>query len=314
MDFMDIHAHGSSIARRPRICWSSSTRSSPKAASAGPPSGSTSRSRRSAMRWRGCASCSTIRCSSAQGRTLVPTPLTERAGRSAAPGRCRLWTACRGGGRFDPATIGDELHRRHARPDGGTDAAAMMRPLARDGHGIDLRTVQVRRRSIESGLSDGTLDAASMSPCRCPKRSHRQRVSADRFVGGGAARAIRRAHRASRCDRISPQKHVMVTSRRRGPGAEDIELGQRGQRRHVRLRCRNYLAAFRMVAASDLVAHHAGALCAAAGGGSAAVRALALPLRGCRRSIFYLYWHDRADDDPANRWLRGLVMDAFRTG
>ena len=35
--------------------------------------------------------------------------------------------------------------------------------------------------------------------------------------------------------------------------AEDIELGQHGKRRHVALRCRNYLAAFRVVAESDLV-------------------------------------------------------------
>jgi hypothetical protein len=28
----------------------------------------------------------------------------------------------------------------------------------------------------------------------------------------------------------------------------------------------------------------------------------------------YLYWHASADGNAANRWLRGLVMDAFRTG
>ncbi|HLM11888.1 MAG TPA: LysR substrate-binding domain-containing protein, partial [Reyranella sp.] len=141
------------------------------------------------------------------------------------------------------------------------------------------------------------------------ERIHRQRVSADRFVV-----AARKAH-----PRVRPgftlatylaEKHVMVTSRRRGPGAEDIELGQHGQRRHVSLRCRNYLAAFRVVAESDLVltmpARYAPLLAA----GSAAVRALAMPLRMPTLDLF-LYWHDRVHDDPANRWLRLQLVEAL---
>ena len=136
--------------------------------------------------------------------------------------------------------------------------------------------VQVRRLATETGLADGTLDAALDVALPLSERIHRQRVSSDRFVV-----AARKAH-----PRVRPgftlatylaEKHVMVTSRRRGPGAEDIELGQRPAPPCQPLR--NYLAAFRVVAESDLVltmpARYAPLLAA----GSAAVRTLALPLR-----------------------------------
>jgi len=184
----------------------------------------------------------------------------------------------------------------------------MMQRFGRAAPRIDLRTVQVRRRSLETGLSDGTLDAALDVALPLSERIHRQRVSADRFVV-----AVRKAH-----PRVRPgftlatylaEKHVMVTSRRRGPGAEDIELGQHGKRRHVSLRCRNYLAAFRVVAESDLVltmtARYAMLLTS-----ESAVRVLPMPLRMPKLDLF-LYWHDRVHDDPANRWLRAALIEAL---
>jgi DNA-binding transcriptional LysR family regulator len=102
----------------------------------------------------------------------------------------------------------------------------------------------------------------------------------------------------------------MVTSRRRGPGAEDIELGQHGKRRHVSLRCRNYLAALRVVAESDLVLTMTERYVPLLAAAPAEVRALAMPLRIPTLDLF-LYWHDRVHDDPANRWLRLQLVEAL---
>ena len=81
------------------------------------------------------------------------------------------------------------------------------------------------------------------------------------------------------------------------------------ERRHVSLRCRNFLAAFRVVAESDLVltmtARYAKLLTAASG-----VRVLPMPLRMPTLDLF-LYWHDRLDGDPANRWLRAELVAAL---
>jgi len=104
----------------------------------------------------------------------------------------------------------------------------------------------------------------------------------------------------------------MVTSRRQGPGLEDVELSKRGLSRRIRLRCRNYLAALRAVAASDLVLTMAERYAPILSAGLK-TETVAFPFRMPTLDL-YLYWHASADGDAANRWLRGLVVDAFRDG
>lgn len=243
-----------------------------------------------------------------EGRNLAPTALTKRLIEPLRQSLQALGALIDKGASFDPARSETGFTVSMRDPMEVLILPPMMQRLGRLAPRIDLRTVQVRRRSLEAGLADGTLDAALDVALPLSERIHRQRVSADRFVV-----AVRKSH-----PRVRPgfalatylaEKHVMVTSRRRGPGAEDIELGQHGKRRHVSLRCRNYLAAFRVVAASDLVltmtARYARLLTTGSG-----VRVLPMPLRMPTLDLF-LYWHDRVDDDPANRWLRLQLVEAL---
>jgi DNA-binding transcriptional LysR family regulator len=101
----------------------------------------------------------------------------------------------------------------------------------------------------------------------------------------------------------------MVTARRNGSALEDLSLSERGLRRHVRLRCRNYAAALRVVSQTDLVLtmaeRYARVLNTGVGN-----QILSLPIKMPTLDA-YLYWHEAVDDDPANCWLRTLVSQAF---
>ena len=243
-----------------------------------------------------------------EGRSLAPTSLTKSLVEPLRQSLQALGALIEKGESFDPAKSETSFTVSMRDPMEVLILPRLMKRLAREAPGIDLRTVQMRRRGVESGLADDTLDAAFDVALPLSERIHRQRISADRFVV-----AARKGH-----PRVRPgltlatylaEKHVMVTSRRRGPGAEDIELGQHGQRRHVTLRCRNYLAAIQVVAGSDLVltmtARYASLLGAASG-----VRVLAMPLKMPTLDLF-LYWHDRVHNDPANRWLRLQLVEAL---
>jgi DNA-binding transcriptional LysR family regulator len=89
-----------------------------------------------------------------------------------------------------------------------------------------------------------------------------------------------------------------------GPGLEDLALSERGLQRRIRLRCRNYLAAFRLVSLTDLIltmpAHYADVLNVGFDN-----QILPLPIRTPPLDV-YLYWHNSAENDAANRWLRDL--------
>jgi DNA-binding transcriptional LysR family regulator len=243
-----------------------------------------------------------------QGRALVPTAYTRRLVEPLRQSLRALGSLLETGKGFDPATSKMSFTVATRDPMEVLVLPPLMRRLAREAPGIDLSIVQVRRRSIESGLAEGTLDAVLDVPLPLSEQIHRQLVTSDRFVV-----VARKGHPNVRpgftLKAYLQQSHVMVTARRRGPGPEDIELGQHGLRRHVRLRCRNYLAAFRVVAVTDLLLtmpQRYAALIAR----DAPVRALSLPIKIPTLDLC-LYWHDRVHEDSANRWLRQGLLEAL---
>lgn len=243
-----------------------------------------------------------------EGRSLAPTALTKQLVEPLRHVLRDLGALIEKSDGFDPARAATSFVVAMRDPMEVLILPSLMRRLAREAPHIDLRTVQVRRRGVETGLADGTLDLVLDVALPLSERIHRQRVGADRFVV-----VARKAHPTVRpgfsLSTYLDQQHVMVTSRRRGPGPEDIELGQHGLRRHVRLRCRNYLAAFRVIAETDLVLTMPERYAALLAAGSA-VRALRMPLKMPTLDL-YLYWHDRVHDDPANRWLRTRLGEAL---
>jgi DNA-binding transcriptional LysR family regulator len=177
-----------------------------------------------------------------QGRVLVPTPFTRNLIEPLRRSLRAVGDTLNAARRFDPAV--SEVHFTLGLRD-PTELQVLpylMGAIAEAAPRLDLTTVQVRRRNVETALSAGTLDFAIDVPLVLSESVRRQRIAADRLVVVARKRhpGLRRGlDLATYLD----QQHVMVTSRRQGPGLEDMALGQRGQQRRIRLRCRNYAAA-----------------------------------------------------------------------
>src|SRR5690606_22433457 len=105
------------------------------------------------------------------------------------------------------------------------------------------------------------------------------------------------------------QGHILVSSRPSGPGVEDFELSRRGMQRRVILRCQHYFAALRVVAETDLIVTMPRRL-ARVVNQQADHQILPFPLEMPRHD-HYLLWHENMDGDPANRWLREQIIQAF---
>jgi DNA-binding transcriptional LysR family regulator len=238
----------------------------------------------------------------ARGMTLTP-----RGAALAGPLRRTLRELERvlaGGGAFELAT---ERRTFVIATGDGVTVTLLPGVLARlrdEAPGLDLDVRPVPREGSGPGLEDGVFDlAVEVRPRDQPGLKQRV-IGEDEFV------CLVRADHPGVGDTLDLETylrlpHALISPQGEGTGIVDRTLAELGRTRRIALRIRYFLAAPLLVAQSDLIL--------------TAPRSIAealLPLAPLRlfppplplpRFPHALVWHERADLDPAHRWLR----DAF---
>jgi DNA-binding transcriptional LysR family regulator len=177
--------------------------------------------------------------------------------------------------------------------------------LAEAAPEISLTTLRVKRREIEVELASGALDLALDVPISMTDSIRQKPLFSDRVVV-----VAREGHpaiaRELDLDTYLSQEHVLVSSRRYGPSLVDAELNRKGKKRRIMLRCQNYFAACRVVSETDMLLtipeHYAEMLNSRFGN-----RLHPFPLKSLQTLDIHMYWHESADNDPPNRWLREQI-------
>jgi len=243
-----------------------------------------------------------------QGHVMTPTPLARSI---IAPVRQALRgfeLTLSGAGRFDAASsersfslgLRDVLEASVLPP--------LMSGVAAQAPAVTLNTLQVSRRELEGELAAGTLDAAIDILLPLSNDIRRRQLAGDRTVV-----LVRRGHplvkRKLDLETYLKLEHIQASSRRRGPGLEDMELSRLGLQRRIRLRCQHYYAACRVVSATDLALTMPEGL-ARIVNQQFDHKLLPFPLEIPALDV-YLYWHASADNDPASQWLRAQITAAF---
>lgn len=248
---------------------------------------------------------------SRSGRVMAPTPFARGL---IGPVRQALTTLEQGlfpSQGFDPATsdrrfsvaVRDSFEILWLPP--------LMKALRDKAPHIQMVSVRVAQPAqLETELAAGTIDLALDLPLSV----------------GGATRSLelgqeddlsviaRRGHPALRkrltLDAYLTASHVIASSRRRGPGLEDVVLRSLGHRRSIAVRCQSHLAAAHVAASTDLLLTLPTRM-AKAIAPSTRTTITAAPFSAPPLGI-HLYWHKAMDTDPANTWLRGLITDLAR--
>lgn len=240
-----------------------------------------------------------------RGNSMVPTPLTRNniAGvRAALRELERTLLETR---EFDPA----QAQRRLAVGMPSSMEEALLPPLLRriaaSAPHVDLVVNRSERQRLESRLEAGVFDVAIDVLLQHSEDVLHQRVLQERLVVV-ARRGHPRIQPGFDLDAYLAQEHLLISTRREGPGIADVELSRLGLERRVRLRCQQSSAAGRIVAESDLIVtmleYDAQAL-------NVFFDHQILPLPIAAAPIdLYLYWHGSVQSDPANRWLRGELQ------
>ncbi len=179
---------------------------------------------------------------------------------------------------------------------------ALAGTLMRAAPEMSITTLRVKRREIEAELSSGALDLALDVPINMSESIRRKPLFSDRVVV-----VARRGHpaigRELDLETYLSQEHILVSSRRYGPSLVDTELNRKGKNRHIVLRCQNYFAACHIASETNMLLtmpeHYAEML-----NGRFENQLYPFPLKSLQTLDIHMYWHESADNDAPNRWLR----------
>lgn len=243
-----------------------------------------------------------------EGRSMVPTPLARNLIGTVQRSLRDLQIMLNDIDRFDPA-ITEKRFTVAARDLLEVPVLpALMESVAQQAPNVEIATVRLRRPELEAELAAGTLDAALDVLQPVSDSVHYSRINQDRMVVV-ARRGHPRVGAKMDLETYLAEDHIQISSRRTGPGFEDVELGRVGLQRRVRLRCQNAYAALRVVSETDLLVTIAERF-ARITNTQFDNQILPMPVE-IQPFDAYLYWHSNVDNDPANRWLREQLTRAM---
>lgn len=233
-----------------------------------------------------------------EGRGVMPTVLAQHLAPVISDSLARLQRSLEGLQDFDP--LRDERTFTLSLPE---QLEMVLLPpllahLRRRAPRCKVRTAGVRWSELKLELAAGRIDLAVQiaRPVEANLRQMQLLSEPLCVVAGPGFKG------ELSTERYLVSDHIAVASWRRGLSYEDLALGHMGLMRRVVQQCQNYQAASLVVAQSDLLLtmsrRHAELVNAALDN-----RLLEMPLPLPSIGL-NLYWHEAAEHDPVNRWLR----------
>ena len=209
---------------------------------------------------------------------------------------------------FDPHQ--DEREFRVAASD---TAEAMYMPrilnvLTRTAPRVRLRVVAMAQPQLQRALSEGQVDLAlGYFPDLMSSEFVRRRIGQHGFVCMCSARNPAMV-RDFGLKTYLEARHVVVEAPTRTQGLLETDLQKRGIRRQVALTTPHFMSLPEILSHTDLLATVPDAIADVFANHPRLVR-LPLPFRS---PIFdaHLHWSKSVNNDPAHRWVRGLMFEA----
>jgi len=176
--------------------------------------------------------------------------------------------------------------------------------LAHLAPGVTVNSYYVARERATEELKAGTMDLLIDALLVNAKALEHQQLAAFPYVV-----AMRKGHALEQQPMSQggylAARHVHVSSRRRGRGQVDSALHAIGQQRHVAMRVDNYLVAAQVTSQTDLLWAAPAALTHLF-----PLQTQPLPI-AVEPLPLHLFWSKSSTNDPANRWMRELLVALF---
>lgn len=167
---------------------------------------------------------------------------------------------------------------------------------------VSITSYYVAREEATQELKAGLIDLLLDAPTVNAKSLRHQKLSALPYVV-----AMRKTHPLAEkklsVEDYLQSDHLHVSSRRTGRGQMDIALHAQGYQRNVRMRVQSYLVAGHIAEDTDLLWTVPKVL-------ADRLPLLVKPLPFKMDQLqWHLYWHEKADNDPASLWIRETIAE-----
>ena len=240
-----------------------------------------------------------------EGANMVPTPFSRNMINEVRQALQILEVSLYEDRNFDPAHTRRDFQIGFWELMESTILPPLAKVMTKAAPEISITTSRVKRREIEMELSSGSMDLALDIPITMSDSIKHLPLFSDRVVVMAREGHPVMAHELD-LDTYLRQDHVLVSSRRLGPSLVDAELNRKGRKRRIVLRCQHYFAACRVVSETDmlLTIPERYALMLNSGFNN---RLYPFPLKSLQQLEIHMYWHESAENDPPNRWLREQI-------
>ncbi|PQZ72098.1 LysR family transcriptional regulator [Achromobacter sp. MYb9] len=241
-------------------------------------------------------------------RGMVPTPYAESLAQPIADALSALLVTLSARARFDPArserafVIGvNDVGETYFLP-------RLMRALDGAAPGVTIRTVRTTSINVKDEMERGRIDLAMGFLPSLKSGFFQRKLFSQPYVC-----VFRRGHPLARTGVSARQfraaEHVAIVSEGTGHGVVDEVIEQAGIRRRLRLTVPHFMAVGPVLAATDMIAvvprRFADCACEPFGLATAPC-----PVK-IPESVINVFWHARSHREPANQWLRQVVVDEF---
>jgi len=239
------------------------------------------------------------------GANMIPTPFSRNMINDVRQALQTLEVNLYHNKNFDPAHTRRDFQLGFWELMESTILPSLVKTLTQAAPEISLTTLRVKRREIEAELASGALDLALDIPINVSDSIRQSPLFSDRIIVMARAGHPAIAQELD-LDTYLSQDHILVSSRRHGPSLVDAELNRKGKKRRIVLRCQQYFAACRVVSQTNLLLtipeQYAEML-----NSRFKNRIYPFPLKSMQRLEIQMYWHENAESDPPNRWLREQI-------
>ena len=238
---------------------------------------------------------------------MSPTPLTDSIMPRVQQALSLLNGSLNEQSQFDPQTASKTLRLSMNDMAESLLLPRLLERLQALAPGISVESYYVPRDQLAKELAANTLDFGLDIPLISTTQLHQQRLTNDRYLCMLRADHPLAAQSSLTLEQYLQLEHVHVSSRRTGPGLVDIALTKLGRRRSVKLRVQHYRVAPAVVMCTDLALTVPASLT-----NQYPARLFELPFQ-IPQMDWHLLWHKNQHEDPASRWLRGQLMDLFKS-